>query len=332
VLQIEPYLPVALIWGDFWRAYRPWIIISFVLLLFSTLTLLRMFKVNNRLNRVQQTLHQQQNRLEETVKQRTDELLQTNQILQQDIEVRIAIEEDMHDACDTLQGLYMIGIRHDLSREQRLQSILDMARQYLGSDLALLSHWDDGQQQFTFCTGSPEGQTMDIPLSTESAMQAITENKLQIDQSGKQWRSYLVCPVKLAEHYQCLFEFVTLQPDNVDINAETNEEHSPLSSEIHQRILHLLTLWIGNEMALVETESRTDEESRVLQQRFSDISPREREVLNLLVLGESNKSMARHLNISPKTIELHRANLLKKTQAKSSIELVKMAIQSGLTS
>ncbi len=328
-LQIEPYPESILIWGDFWSAYKHWLMITFVLLLLSLMTMIRMFKVNNRLNMTQQSLHQQQNILGDTVKQRTDDLLKINQSLNKDIESRIAIEENMNDACDALQNLYITASRHDLSREQKLQSLLDMARQYLGANRALLSHWDHNKKQFEFCTVSPEGQVVDVPLSTETASLAISENTLQTHFTSDQWKSYIACPVSIDNNYQCLFEFITFKTEQD--NAENNpSDQSLLPTEVHKRILHLLIFWIGNEMSLANMENRSDKKIEILQDRFSEISPREKEVLKLLVQGESNKEMARFLNISPKTIELHRANLLKKTGSKSSIELVKMTIQSGL--
>ena len=328
VLQIEPYPPTVLTTEDFWQAYKQWIIFSLLLLVFSLLTLLRMFKANNRLNTTQLALQQQQNILEDTVRQRTDELLEANQALQLDIQQRIETEKNMHNACDTLQNLYTVAIRHDLSREQRLQSILDMARQFLGADKALLSRWNAKQQQFTFCTCSPESQIKEVPLFAKTALQAITDKQIHTLQNVNQWQSYLASPVTIADNYQCLFEFVIVSTENTDKNVT---QHGLLNNEIHRRILKLLTLWISNEMVLVESEKYNDQQSRELQQRFEAISPRERQVLFLLVQGESNKSMARHLSISPKTVELHRANLLKKTHAQSSIQLVKMAIQSGLS-
>jgi len=53
------------------------------------------------------------------------------------------------------------------------------------------------------------------------------------------------------------------------------------------------------------------------------------EVLKLLTQGEPTKSMARILDISTKTVEMHRANLLRKTNAKSSTELVQLTVISG---
>ena len=58
--------------------------------------------------------------------------------------------------------------------------------------------------------------------------------------------------------------------------------------------------------------------------RQKRLTPRERQVLDLVVAGESNKHIARRLHISDKTVEIHRANVMEKMQAKSLADLVKM--------
>lgn len=60
------------------------------------------------------------------------------------------------------------------------------------------------------------------------------------------------------------------------------------------------------------------------------LSAREREVLVLLAQGGSNKSIGTELGISPRTIEIHRANLMKKLEAKSTAEVVRIALHAGL--
>jgi two-component system sensor histidine kinase TtrS len=55
------------------------------------------------------------------------------------------------------------------------------------------------------------------------------------------------------------------------------------------------------------------------------ITPREREVLDLIAAGNSSKEIARILGISPKTVEYHRANLLRKYEARTSSQLIAKA-------
>lgn len=60
--------------------------------------------------------------------------------------------------------------------------------------------------------------------------------------------------------------------------------------------------------------------------RLKSLTPRERQVFDLVVGGEANKSIAYLLGISEKTVEIHRANMMNKMHAKSLASLVQMAI------
>ncbi len=60
--------------------------------------------------------------------------------------------------------------------------------------------------------------------------------------------------------------------------------------------------------------------------RLKKLSSREKQVLDCIVAGSSNKTMARELEISVKTIETHRANLMSKMKAGSVSELVRIAL------
>jgi two-component system response regulator NreC len=68
------------------------------------------------------------------------------------------------------------------------------------------------------------------------------------------------------------------------------------------------------------------------QSAYSILTDREREVLQLIAEGKSTKRIARELFVSPKTIEWHRSQLMKKLRIESVAELVKYAISEGLTS
>ena len=84
--------------------------------------------------------------------------------------------------------------------------------------------------------------------------------------------------------------------------------------------------------------SRQDDDSRRLaeragiDERLAALSKRERDVLDGLVAGHANKRIAFDLGISPRTVEIYRANLMTKMQAASLSDLVRMALISGILS
>jgi two-component system, LuxR family, response regulator FixJ len=73
-------------------------------------------------------------------------------------------------------------------------------------------------------------------------------------------------------------------------------------------------------------------ERATIQIRADLLSPREREVFELVVAGEPNKLIARRLGISFRTVELHRAHIFEKLQARSLSDLIRMGIIINLTS
>jgi DNA-binding NarL/FixJ family response regulator len=62
------------------------------------------------------------------------------------------------------------------------------------------------------------------------------------------------------------------------------------------------------------------------------ITGREREVLTRIALGNSNKAIARELGVSPKTVEKHRSNLMRKLQLHNAAAITMYAIRNGMTS
>jgi two-component system response regulator DctR len=64
-----------------------------------------------------------------------------------------------------------------------------------------------------------------------------------------------------------------------------------------------------------------DTEAHRLRQALGSLSPREREVLDELIRGHYNKTIADHLGITPRTVEFHRANIFDKMGVSSAIEL-----------
>jgi two-component system, LuxR family, response regulator FixJ len=70
-------------------------------------------------------------------------------------------------------------------------------------------------------------------------------------------------------------------------------------------------------------------ERKQINARLTQLTARERQVLDGLVAGQPNKVIAYELGISPRTVEIYRANVMTKMQANSLSELVRMALVTG---
>lgn len=83
-----------------------------------------------------------------------------------------------------------------------------------------------------------------------------------------------------------------------------------------------------NERA-IQAYMQRSEQSR-LEDPYATLTVREREIFQLAAEGLSNPQIAERLSLSPRTVEMHRGNLLKKLGLKSQTDLVKFAVRRGL--
>jgi two-component system response regulator FixJ len=79
-----------------------------------------------------------------------------------------------------------------------------------------------------------------------------------------------------------------------------------------------------------EPAARSEAVTHDIAARVASLSPRERQVMEGLIAGLSNKQIAREYDISPRTIEVYRANVMTKMQAGSLSELVRLAVRAGM--
>ena len=86
------------------------------------------------------------------------------------------------------------------------------------------------------------------------------------------------------------------------------------------------------ETALSEQQngSKSEAVSADMAARVASLTQRERQVMQGLVTGQSNKTIAREYDISPRTVEVYRANVMTKMQAGNLSELVRFAIRAGI--
>src|SRR5437773_1973143 len=87
---------------------------------------------------------------------------------------------------------------------------------------------------------------------------------------------------------------------------------------------------IGTALSQSDTGAKSEALSADMAARVASLTQRERQVMQGLVTGQSNKVIAREYDISPRTVEVYRANVMTKMQAGSLSELVRFAIRTGI--
>ena len=92
------------------------------------------------------------------------------------------------------------------------------------------------------------------------------------------------------------------------------------------------TLISAIERAAGQIERKTSDSMDVseIRRRLEALSERERQVFDAIVAGLPNKSIAFDLDISPRTVEVHRSNVMAKMKAQNLPQLVRMAISAGV--
>jgi FixJ family two-component response regulator len=91
--------------------------------------------------------------------------------------------------------------------------------------------------------------------------------------------------------------------------------------------LHEQKLLDAIQTAIERDRARRAEEKDLvqLQERFETLTPREKEVMMIVITGRPNKQIAAELKLSEMTVKIHRSQLMRKMRAKSLVELVRMA-------
>jgi PAS domain S-box-containing protein len=87
---------------------------------------------------------------------------------------------------------------------------------------------------------------------------------------------------------------------------------------------------VASALASIHDVAERDQATDLVRARIATLSSREREVLDRLLAGGTNKTIARDLGISPRTVEAHRARIMERLEARSLPELVQIAIAAGL--
>lgn len=144
--------------------------------------------------------------------------------------------------------------------------------------------------------------------------------------------------VSLSELFDQLGEFGLWLPVIV---CSADPEVEQVVAAVKQGALDYLALPLdptplARSLAMVARESASQAAARrrvnYARSKIGPLSKREREVLEWLADGNSNKVIARELDISPRTVEIHRANMMNKLGARHAAEAVRLWLEAGLES
>ncbi len=86
---------------------------------------------------------------------------------------------------------------------------------------------------------------------------------------------------------------------------------------------------LQNALKLDQKRQQARLKSAAIKARVDNLTPRERQVLNLVVHQQTNKNIARNLGVSIKTVEFHRSRVMQKMHAHSLLELAEMVRENG---
>ena len=87
-------------------------------------------------------------------------------------------------------------------------------------------------------------------------------------------------------------------------------------------IVYKSSLYLSPELIIKDLEKETE--------AFEALSSKEKKALELIITGLSNSGIAKELTISVKTVETHRANIMKKLEIHNLVDLVKFSMRNGI--
>ncbi|MGR8934155.1 MAG: response regulator transcription factor [Gammaproteobacteria bacterium] len=158
-----------------------------------------------------------------------------------------------------------------------------------------------------------------------------------LDNFISQWPSCLVLDVRMPRMTGLeLQEEMHKRNIEIPIIFISGQSNIPTSSKAFRSgAIDFLEKPLDNEIFLIRIQEAIDKDRKAreastgrlaLMERYRTLTPREQEVMTLLVKNNSNKEAARTLGISNRTVDVHRAHLMEKMHAKNLADLTLMAV------
>ncbi len=187
-------------------------------------------------------------------------------------------------------------------------------------DMDVVGEAEDGRQAVDLCRVlKPDLVIMDISMPVLGGVEATREIKAENPR---------VRVLALSMHTQKHFIQNVLEAGASGYLLKTC-----ISEEIRDAIRKIIAgeTYICSKISNVVVDAYVEQfQSR--ESGYARLSPRERQVVQLLAEGKRTKDIAQDLHISPRTVEVYRAQIMKKLNFESMADLVKFAIREGMTS
>lgn len=171
--------------------------------------------------------------------------------------------------------------------------------------------WFESPRQFlgAYTGQSPACLILDVRLSGMTGLDLLGEMRS---------RGYSLPTVILSSHGEVSLAVRAMQRGASDFFDKNNFDRQRLIDSVRSALLR------------DEELSQLRQDGAAYDRRVSALTPREREVMELLVSGKTNKVIAFDLGLSPKTIETHRTKVFQKMQVRTLVELTRKVVSHQL--
>lgn len=186
------------------------------------------------------------------------------------------------------------------------------------TSLEIVGEVSDGEELLAYLKGDvPDLLILDISMPKVSGIDLAETIK-------KQWPGLKILMLTMHKNKQFFYRAMSAGADGYLIKNDSGEEILQAIKKIRAGRTYIAPL-----LAEDFTEDVLNAYRNQAASPFTDLTKREKQILSLVVEGHTSKVMATILNLSPRTVDHHRSNLLKKFKMKNSVDLVHYAVRNG---
>jgi DNA-binding NarL/FixJ family response regulator len=184
--------------------------------------------------------------------------------------------------------------------------------------LTIIGEVGDGESLLTFLAEStPDLLILDISMPKISGIELVEQLK-------ERYPLMKILMLTMHTNKQYCYRSMHAGADGYVIKSDSEKELLLAIRKIREGRTH-----VSPQLAESFTEDLLTACRRRLDNPFGDLTRREKQILALVVQGYTSKVIAGKLNLSPRTVDHHRSNLLKKFNMKNSVDLVNYALRNG---